>query len=151
MRITYDAKADALYIYLADRIDAPDTRSFDEDIYIDFNASNQILGIEVLGASERLQLKELMPFLERIDADWAVLSARLLKRKELNLPVETSVRKCKNWVEKIGENYVILRRDETDNTVRVTRTELEEGTKTELKKKRKWAITRALRTLAASS
>ena len=68
MRITYDALADAAYIYLADDIHMPETRRVDDGINLDFNDRNRLVGIEVLGASQRLELRQLEPFLERLDA-----------------------------------------------------------------------------------
>ncbi len=74
MRITYDASADAAYFYLADKTESPDTRNLDEDILIDFNAQNQMVGIEVLDASKRLRSSELTPLIEQIDISWRNLT-----------------------------------------------------------------------------
>jgi len=54
MRITYDPEADAAYFYLADKVDLPDTRDIDEDIYMDFDAQDRLLGVEVLAAERFL-------------------------------------------------------------------------------------------------
>ena len=56
MRIRYDAASDAAYIYLSDKVHLPDTREVDEDIYLDFDGENRLVGIEVLDASKRLKL-----------------------------------------------------------------------------------------------
>ena len=61
MRISYDAKADAVYIYLGEEVSAPETRSVDEDINLDFDVRGRLVGVEVLSASERLDLKHLVP------------------------------------------------------------------------------------------
>ena len=81
MRITYDRVADAAYIYLADDIHMPETRHVDEDINLDFDEHNQLVGIEVLGASQRLQLGHLEPFLERLDAKGGNLKTALQRSK----------------------------------------------------------------------
>jgi uncharacterized protein YuzE len=61
VRITYDAKADAVYIYLAEQVSKPETREVDEDINLDFDGQGRLVGVEVLAASERLDLKHLLP------------------------------------------------------------------------------------------
>ena len=61
MRVTYDPKVDAAYIYLAKKVAQPETRQVDEDIALDFDASGKLVGIEVLDASQRLDLKSLLP------------------------------------------------------------------------------------------
>jgi uncharacterized protein YuzE len=107
MRITYDASVDAAYFYFAKKTEPPETRRVDDDIYIDFNAQNQIVGIEVLDASKRLPLSELMPLMERIDTDWVKLIDELQKRKDKGEPVKVSKR-TKLWVEEIGLDYIVL-------------------------------------------
>jgi uncharacterized protein YuzE len=56
-RVTYDAEANAAYIYLADAIgrgEAVRQQVVDGDIILDFDASGRLLGIEVLDARRRL-------------------------------------------------------------------------------------------------
>ena len=48
MKITYDGEVDAAYIYLTAKIKEPETRQVDDDIYLDFDASKRLIGIEVL-------------------------------------------------------------------------------------------------------
>ena len=67
MRITYDAVADAAYIYLSRRGGSVWVEEVDEDIFIDFNQKNQIVGIEVLAASKRLSMPELEPLMEKLE------------------------------------------------------------------------------------
>ncbi len=62
MRITYDSKADAAYIYLVDEIPAGgvaktcpcDPREVQGQINLDFDSEGRLLGIEVLDASKKL-------------------------------------------------------------------------------------------------
>jgi uncharacterized protein YuzE len=57
MKITYDASANAAYIYLVDDIrpgGVAVTKPIDENINLDFNAAGQLVGIEVLNASKNL-------------------------------------------------------------------------------------------------
>ena len=65
MRITYDLEVDAAYIYLTDRVIDPDTVQIDDDINLDFDANDRLVGIEVLAASERIDLDYLMPLVEK--------------------------------------------------------------------------------------
>ncbi len=66
MRITYDAHADAAYIYLAHVATGLETRCVDDDIYADFDADDRLVGIEVLDASRRLDLEVLRPIIEEL-------------------------------------------------------------------------------------
>ncbi|TWJ07776.1 uncharacterized protein YuzE [Stackebrandtia albiflava] len=73
LKVTYDAQADAAYIYLTDD---PATRSahtylcdpngVDGMINLDFGADGRLLGVEVLGASEKLSA-HLLNAAERLD------------------------------------------------------------------------------------
>ena len=111
MRITYDASADAVYLYLSDSNASKSikTRQIDEDINIDFDELNQMVGVEVLGASERLRLSEIWQSIERIDTDWTRLTDALEYKKAHNIPITISMKGEKVWVEDIGYTYVTLR------------------------------------------
>lgn len=61
MKITYDAKYDVLYLALADESGEVTTERVNEDVAIDFDGQGRIVGIEVLGASRRLNLTSLLP------------------------------------------------------------------------------------------
>jgi uncharacterized protein YuzE len=61
MRITYDPVADAAYIYLTERPAGVEGKQTVVDIFVEnsaviaeFNEANQLVGIEVLGASRGL-------------------------------------------------------------------------------------------------
>ncbi len=56
MKITYDASADAAYIYLTDieTGGAARTETVSENIHLDFDAAGKLVGIEVLNASKNL-------------------------------------------------------------------------------------------------
>ena len=52
MKIEYSKRADALYIYFKEKyVNA--SREVEEGIILDFDENNQIIGIEILDASER--------------------------------------------------------------------------------------------------
>jgi uncharacterized protein YuzE len=52
MRITYNADVDALYIRLIEDPSEVTTRRLSEDVAIDYASNGEVVGIEVLAASE---------------------------------------------------------------------------------------------------
>lgn len=57
MKLEIDKEVDAAYIYLKDKIadgEVVRTISINDNITLDFDSSNKLLGIEVLNASENL-------------------------------------------------------------------------------------------------
>lgn len=124
MKITYDAEADAVYIYLSDNVQLPETREIEENINMDFNEHNQLVGIEILAASERLNLSFLIPFVKRLDAEWEGLQKELEKRKRTGELVETSEGESKYLVEEVGFTYVRLKSQNTKTVKTVTAMQL---------------------------
>lgn len=59
MKVRYDKEADVLYIEIKDT--TVTTKRLDQDIAVDYDASGEIAGIEVLSASKRLATKEELP------------------------------------------------------------------------------------------
>ncbi len=156
MKISYDIRVDALYIKLVPGQHMVTTKTVDGDIALDFDESNRLAGIEILGASKRLDLHDLFPvemtnfangheFLSQdsSESDWGKLKNELQRRKKAGIPVKTLKRHWKNWIEEIGEDYVIVRRDKTGRTLKITRRAFEGGAW-------EWVITRALRKLASN-
>ncbi len=70
MKITYDPKADALYIRFLESQEVT-TKRLTEDIAIDYGVGEHVAGIEILDASK--QIGELKPIFSKIDVDKAVL------------------------------------------------------------------------------
>jgi uncharacterized protein YuzE len=58
MRITYDTKADALYISLQDGVFAAN-REVEHGVVLDIGANDELLGIEILDAATRLNLSDI--------------------------------------------------------------------------------------------
>ena len=57
MKTEYDKEVDAAYIYLKDKIEKSEvqkTIKIDDNISLDFDKDNKLLGIEILKASETL-------------------------------------------------------------------------------------------------
>lgn len=76
VRVTYDQKANAAYVYLADpqarpkvaRMYACDPVEVGGMINLDFDADGRLVGIEVLAASSKLP-QHLLDVAERLDMD----------------------------------------------------------------------------------
>ena len=61
MRIRYDPKVDAAYIYFREERPQVTTVRLSEDIAVDFGPNEEIFGIEILSASEHLGLRRDAP------------------------------------------------------------------------------------------
>ncbi|MEW6571454.1 MAG: DUF2283 domain-containing protein [Nitrospirota bacterium] len=59
MKIEYDKEADALYIQLRD-VRVEDNIDIEEGIAIDLDGDRHIVGIEILDASKKLSLKDMV-------------------------------------------------------------------------------------------
>lgn len=59
MKIEYDPEADALYIQLREAY-AEDNIDIEEGVTVDLDAKGHIIGIEILDATERLSLSDLV-------------------------------------------------------------------------------------------
>jgi uncharacterized protein YuzE len=60
MRITYDPKYDILYLKLGEA-EKVISKEMDEDITMDLDSEGKMVGIEILSASEHLNLSTLLP------------------------------------------------------------------------------------------
>ena len=61
MQIHYDSKGDLLYIRLDEATQETMNRRVSEDIVLDIGENERIVGIEILDASKRINLKTLLP------------------------------------------------------------------------------------------
>ena len=59
VRIEYSRSADALYVYFQE-VGVARSREIEDGIVLDFDAEGQFVGIEVLDASERFGLSQLV-------------------------------------------------------------------------------------------
>jgi uncharacterized protein YuzE len=60
MRITYDPKYDVLYLKLGEA-EKVLSKEMDEDITMDLDSEGKMVGIEILSASEHMNLSTLLP------------------------------------------------------------------------------------------
>jgi uncharacterized protein YuzE len=55
VRLTYDLEVDALYLRISDA-KVMDTCEIEDDVMVDYDAEGQVVGVEILDASGRLQI-----------------------------------------------------------------------------------------------
>jgi uncharacterized protein YuzE len=68
MKVYYDDEVDALYIKLSE--EQPDgVVEISEEIHIDTGVDNKVVGIEILNASERLDLKTFLTYTLEFEKD----------------------------------------------------------------------------------
>ena len=168
MNISYDATVDALYIKLIPGHHEVDTLEVDEDIALNFDGLKRLVGVEILDASKRTDLRYLLPAEVAgvrngtasydVNSDsaldggsWDTLRRELIRRKKAGIPVRTLKKHAVNWVEEVGQNYVVVRRDRSGNKCTISRVEFEDGSEELLLKGFKWSITLTLRDIASGS
>jgi len=61
MRVSYNAKTDLLYIRLDERRQKVINKRISDEIVLDIGNGRKIIGIEILDASKRLNVKGLIP------------------------------------------------------------------------------------------
>ena len=61
MKVTYYEKHDLLYISFDEKPQQVVNRRLDESIVLDLTEADRIVGIEILDASKRLQLEQVLP------------------------------------------------------------------------------------------
>ena len=58
MKIEYDKEVDALYIRIQEK-KVSHTREIEEGINLDFDEDEKIIGLEIIGATERYRLEDI--------------------------------------------------------------------------------------------
>lgn len=68
MRITYDSDADAMYIYLDEKVKVDRTKEIDKNVIIDYDKDGNLIGVELLFVKEKrpellkqIQVENLVP------------------------------------------------------------------------------------------
>lgn len=61
MMINYDSKSDLLYIRFDGKNQPVVNKRIDDDIVLDMGENDHIVGIEIMAASEHVQLNNLLP------------------------------------------------------------------------------------------
>ena len=62
MKVTYDPWADAVYIYIASSKGGIETAVVDNALMVDTDHTGRVVGVEILSASERLDVEQLKTF-----------------------------------------------------------------------------------------
>jgi len=128
MKITYDAKADAAYIYLTESRDTEETQTRDYEIMLDFSSQKQLNGIEVLNASRKLDLPYLRPFIDKLDGPvfrWFHLAWEIDEMIRKGIPIEATNSHGKAWAEDVKRDVLKIRFDGSNDAIMVTRKDLE--------------------------
>lgn len=132
MRITYSAEVDVAYIYLTDERGSLDTVVVDPDrvdLMLDFDVGERLVGVEVLDASMRLDLRHLRPHIEKLDGPYFRWSHFVLEMRDLleqESPIDETQVHDKTWVEEVGKGMVKIRSDKTGESQEITRSQLED-------------------------
>ncbi len=132
MRITYSADVDAAYIYLTDQRGSVDTVVVDAerlDLMLDFDFNERLVGVEVLDASKRLDLKHLRQHIDKLDGPafrWSHFVGETRDLLEQESPIKETETHEKTWVEDVGLDTVKIRSDKTGEIRKITRQQLEE-------------------------
>jgi uncharacterized protein YuzE len=58
MKIEYDREVDALYIRIQEK-EVSHTKEVEEGVNLDFDEEGKIIGLEIIGATERYSLKDI--------------------------------------------------------------------------------------------
>lgn len=66
MQIFYDTKTDLLYLRLDDRKQQVKNQRLSEDIVLDTGEDSKIVGIEILDASQHVNLETLLPIKQEV-------------------------------------------------------------------------------------
>ena len=74
MKITYDPEVDAAYIYLTDQRGEVTTVKANENVFLDYGVADELVGIEILDASQVLGFDRKRPEI-KIDKAFAVCAA----------------------------------------------------------------------------
>jgi len=61
MQVLYNSKTDLLYLRLDDRKQQVTNSRLSDEIVLDLGEGDRIVGIEILDASKRLNLRQLLP------------------------------------------------------------------------------------------
>jgi uncharacterized protein YuzE len=79
MRVTYDPRADAMYLYLAERtpgtFEVARTEEVSTGVMLDFDAENRVIGIEILSVSKLPGAKPMEMAFEILTSSDAVAAA----------------------------------------------------------------------------
>jgi uncharacterized protein YuzE len=71
MQVLYNARTDLLYLRLDERKQEVINRRLLDDVVLDIGENDNIVGIEILGASRQLNLEKLLPVTYEVSPELA--------------------------------------------------------------------------------
>lgn len=71
MQVYYNSKTDLLYLRLDERKQQVVNKQLNDDIVLDLGEDDRIIGIEIVDASKRLNLSQLLPVNYKVSPDVA--------------------------------------------------------------------------------
>ena len=113
MRITYDPWADAVSFYIGGpEKGIVDYADVDGDTIVHFDGDNRIVELEVLAASQRLDLDFLLPEIILLGDEgyptWRKLQVALWRYKQAGQPIIAGAKEKTYWISKIEDHAVTL-------------------------------------------
>lgn len=149
MRITYDPWADAVSFHIAGpEKGIVDFADVDEDTIIHFDSENRIVELEVLAASQRLDLDFLLPEITLLGdegyATWRKLQVALWRYKQAGQPIVAGATEKIYWVSKIENHAVTLIAESAAAPVKISEQDLDNRDITAHKKLARGEIVEAL-------
>ena len=113
MKITYDPWADAVSIYIGNpEKGIVDYADVDEDTIVHFDPDKRIVELEILAASQRLDLDFLLPEITLLGEEeyttWRKLQVALWRHKQQGQPIAAGIDEKAYMVSKIENHSVTL-------------------------------------------
>ena len=130
MKITYDPWADAVSFHLASpEKGIVDYADVDGDTFIHFDSENRIVELEVLAASQRLDLDFLLPEITLLGDEaydtWRKLQVALWRRKQSGQPIIAGRSEKIYRITKIENHSVILFAEASSAPVTISQQDLD--------------------------
>ncbi len=130
MKITYDPWADAVYFHIGGpEKGIVDFADVDGDAFIHFDPDNRIVALEVLAASQRLNLDFLLSEITLLEGKdyitWRKLQVALWRRKQADQPVIAGDEGEKYWISKVENHAVTFITESSSTPVTVSEQELD--------------------------
>ena len=113
MKITYDPWADAVSFHIGGPgKNIVDYADVDGDTIVHFDGDNRIVQLEVLAASQRLNLDFLLPEITILGDEgyqtWRKLQVALWRYKQTGQPIVAGAKEKTYWISKVGNRAVTL-------------------------------------------
>ena len=130
MEITYDPWADVVSFHIGGPGKAiVDYADVDEDTIVHFDGDNRIVELEVLAASQRLNLDFLLPEITILGDEhypvWRKLQVALWRYKQTGQPVVAGAKEKTYWISKLDNRAVTLIPESSSTPVKIYEEDLD--------------------------